>query len=156
MPLCNPSELPNFLPPAGILLGLDYGQKRIGVAISDPARILATPLVQLEREKWGATWATLDKIINERAVVALVIGLPLNLEGESTPMVQAARTFARNILNQRDLPVCLWDERFSTAAVTRDMIEVLDSSRAKRAEKVDAAAASYMLQGMLDYLKNLK
>jgi len=156
MPLCNPSELPNFLPPFGALLGVDYGQKRIGLALSDPARVLATPLVQIERAKWGATWWQIDKIITDRQVVALVVGLPLNLEGQSTPMVQAVRTFARNVLNQRDLPICFWDERFSTAVVTRQMIEVLDSSRAKRAEKVDAAAASYMLQGALDFLKNMK
>jgi putative Holliday junction resolvase len=150
MPVCNLADLK--LLPTQCLLGLDYGQKRIGLAIADPGLTVATPLAVLERGKLGELVVALQTIITERGVGALVLGLPLDMNGNDTPMSQSVRTLAKN-LAPLNLPICFWDERFSTASVTRDMIERADLSRAKRAAVVDAAAAAYMLQGAVDFLK---
>lgn len=141
------------LPPTGKLLGLDLGSKTIGVAISDGLRYSATPLETIRRTKFTADAARLLTLIGENQAVAVVLGLPLNMDGSEGPRAQSTRTFARNLLQKTDLPVLFWDERLSTSAVTRMLIEA-DTRRDKRAEVVDKLAASYILQGFLDRLRH--
>ena len=142
------------LPPRGSLLALDASKRRIGLAGTDPGRRLVTPLVTLARgPHWADDAARLARVVREREVVGLVVGLPLNMDGSDSPRTQSVRAFARN-LAPVELPILLWDERWSTQAVERAMIEA-DVSRAKRAEKVDALAAAHILQGAIDALANL-
>lgn len=155
--ICNLSELPARLKKGQCLLGIDPGSKTIGLAISDPGLTVASPLTSIARGKFAADAAAMAKIIQERNVGGLVVGLPKTMEGEEGPAAQSARAFARNLtergnLPDPDLPVVFWDERFSTAAVEREMI-AHDISRAKRAAKIDQAAAAYILQGALDALR---
>lgn len=148
--------LPAFvgtLPPKGVLIGLDPGSKTIGVAASDAGRLIASPVSGVKRVKFAADAAAILALADERAAIGFVIGHPLNLDGTSGPAAQAARAFARNLAGLRDAPILLWDERLSTAAVTRQMIEA-DVSRATRARVVDAHAAAFMLQGLLDRLQS--
>ncbi len=133
-------------------MGLDPGSKRIGVAVSDATRLIASPLEIVARSKFAADAARLFALYDARACAGLVIGLPLNMDGSSGPSAQAARAFAANLLGVRDVPLMLWDERLSTAAVTRTLINA-DASRKRRAELVDKLAASYVLQGVLDALR---
>jgi len=143
------------LPPGRRLLGLDLGEKTIGLALSDTLLTVATPMQTLKRAKFGADAARLDIIISEQGVGGLVVGLPLNMDGTDGPSAQSARAFARNWAGSRDLPVLLQDERMSTMAVTRTLIDA-DASRARRAEVVDKMAAAYILQGALDRLRNIR
>jgi putative Holliday junction resolvase len=143
------------LPPGSRLLGLDLGEKTIGLALSDTLLTVATPMKTLKRGKFGADAAALDIIISEQGVGALVVGLPLNMDGSDGPSAQSARAFARNWAAGRDLPVLLQDERLSTSAVTRTLIEA-DASRARRADVVDKMAAAYILQGVLDRLRHMR
>jgi len=140
------------LPPAGKLLGLDLGTKSIGVAISDGMRYSATPLETIQRTKFTADAARLLELIVENDAVAFVIGLPLNMDGSEGPRVQSTRAFARNLSQKTPLSMLFWDERLSTSAVTRMLIQA-DTRRDKRAEVVDKLAASYILQGFLDRLR---
>ena len=140
------------LPASGKLLGLDLGTKTIGVAVSDGLRFTATPLETIARTKFTNDAARLLELIGENAAVALVLGLPLNMDGSEGPRVQSTRAFARNLAQKTDLPILFWDERLSTSAVTRMLIEA-DTRRDKRAEVVDKLAASYILQGFLDRLR---
>ncbi len=140
------------LPPAGKLLGLDLGTKTIGVAVSDALRYTATPLETIVRTKFTADAARLLGLIEQNAAVALVLGLPLNMDGSEGPRAQSTRAFARNLAQKTDLPIVFWDERLSTSAVTRMLIEA-DTRRDRRAEIVDKLAASYILQGFLDRLR---
>ena len=140
------------LPPTGKLLGLDLGSKTIGVAVSDGMRYTATPLETIARTKFTADAARLLELVTENAAVAFVLGLPLNMDGSEGPRAQSTRAFARNLAQKIDLPIIFWDERLSTSAVTRMLIEA-DTRRAKRAEVVDKLAASYILQGFLDRLR---
>ncbi|MEO7223072.1 MAG: Holliday junction resolvase RuvX [Devosia sp.] len=140
------------LPPTGKLLGLDLGTKTIGVAVSDGMRYSATPLETIKRTKFTADAARLLELIAENQAVAFVLGLPLNMDGSEGPRAQSTRTFARNLGQKTNLPVLFWDERLSTSAVTRMLIEA-DTRRDKRAEVVDKLAASYILQGFLDRLR---
>lgn len=133
------------------LMGLDLGDKTIGLAVSDTGRTIATPLETIKRKKFGIDADRLDDLIASNEIAALVIGLPLNMDGSEGPRVQSTRAFVRNLLARKDRPVFFWDERLSTAAVTRTLLEA-DTSRAKRAEAVDKMAAAYILQGVLDYL----
>jgi putative Holliday junction resolvase len=142
------------LSPGERLLGLDLGEKTIGVAQSDTLLTIATPRVTLKRAKFGKNAEELEKIIAEEGVGGLVIGLPLNMDGTSGPSAQSARAFARNFAARSPLPLLLWDERMSTAAVTRTLIDA-DSSRKRRAQVVDKMAAAYILQGALDAMKRL-
>lgn len=139
------------LPKTGSLLGLDPGKKRIGVAVSDPGRVVSAPLDTVNRAKLAADAEALFRLYDSRACVGLVIGLPLNMDGRDGPSAQAARAFARNLNSVRETPILLWDERLSTAAVSRALIEA-DASRARRAALVDKAAAAYVLQGALERL----
>lgn len=140
------------LPPAGKLLGLDLGTKTIGVAISDGMRYSATPLETIKRTKFTEDANRLLTLIAQNSVVGLVLGLPLNMDGSEGPRVQSTRAFARNLAQKTDLPIAFWDERLSTAAVTRTLLEA-DVRRDKRAEVVDKLAASYILQGALERLR---
>ena len=143
------------LPPRGALVGLDPGEKRIGVAVSDVGRMIASSLDTVARKKFAADAAQILALYDGRACAGFVVGLPLNMDGSTGPSAQAARAFARNLLTLRDAPLLLWDERLSTAAVTRTLIEG-DASRRRRGEVVDKMAAAYMLQGALDALQELK
>ncbi|MBI2737773.1 MAG: Holliday junction resolvase RuvX [Rhodospirillales bacterium] len=146
------------LVPEGRLMALDVGTKTIGVATSDALRMLATPLTTLKRGKLAADLAALAELARKHEVKALVIGLPLNMDGTEGPRCQSVRQFATNIANHGPpslavLPVVFQDERLSTAAVTRGMIEDYDMSRAKRAERVDAAAAAWILESALSRMR---
>ncbi|WP_297299691.1 Holliday junction resolvase RuvX [uncultured Methylovirgula sp.] len=133
------------------LMGFDLGTKTIGIALSDVERRLATPLETLKRGKFSADAATLLQRAEKFDVAGFVIGLPLNMDGSEGPRAQATRAFVRNLGRLTQIPFVFWDERLSTAAVTRALIEQ-DASRAKRAEVVDRMAAAYILQGALDRL----
>jgi putative Holliday junction resolvase len=136
------------------LLGLDLGEKTIGLALSDTLLTVATPYETLKRGKFTADAARLDEIVARGRVGGLVIGLPLNMDGSDGPSAQSARAFARNFAARSPLPLVLWDERLSTAAVQRDMIAA-DASRKRRAASVDKVAAAYILQGALEAMRNL-
>jgi putative Holliday junction resolvase len=152
MPIVVLEELKPALPKGTTLLGIDLGSKLIGLAISDPSLIVASPLTTLKRGKFGADAAALENLIAGRKVGGLVIGLPVGLDGREGPACQSARQFARNFLVRHDLPILFWDERFSTAAVTRFLVEEADMSRKRRSKVVDKMAAAYILQGVLDAL----
>jgi putative Holliday junction resolvase len=148
-------DLPAFaaaLPSAGALLGLDPGEKRIGVAVSDTGRLIASSLGTVTRTKFAADCQAILEFYVQRQCVGFVIGLPLNMDGSSGPSAQSARAFARNLLGVREAPLLLWDERLSTAAVTRTLIEA-DATRRRRGEVIDKMAAAYMLQGALDAMQ---
>lgn len=140
------------IPPSGKILGLDLGTKTIGVAISDGMRYSATPLETIKRTKFTQDAERIVELIGQNQVVALILGLPLNMDGTEGPRVQSTRAFARNLMPKIELPIAFWDERLSTSAVTRMMIEA-DMRRDRRAEVVDKLAASYILQGALDRLR---
>ena len=158
MAIVDFAALRTMLPPEGRLMALDVGTKTIGIATSDVLRSLATPLTTLKRAKLAADLAALAELATRHEVRALVIGLPLNMDGSEGPRCQSVRQFATNIANHAQdrlaaLPVVFQDERLSTAAVTRGMIEDYDMSRARRAERVDAAAAAWILESALARLK---
>ena len=137
------------------ILGLDVGSKTIGLGISDPALRVATPLSTIRRTKLAADTKALLDVIREFKVGALVVGLPINMDGSEGPRCQSVRQFVANIEDALDLPIALWDERLSTAAVTRELIDA-DVSRKRRDAAVDKLAASYILQGALDRIQNLE
>ena len=140
------------LEPGLRLLGLDLGEKTIGLALSDRLLTVATPMQTLKRGKFAADAARLDIIISEQGVGGLVVGLPLNMDGTDGPSAQSARAFGRNWVNHSPLPLVFQDERLSTSAVTRTLVEA-DTSRKRRAEVVDKMAAAYILQIALDLLR---
>ena len=151
-------ELKALLVKDGRLMALDVGSRTIGVATSDALRILATPLTTIKRTRLAADLAKLGDLAARHEIKGLVIGLPLNMDGTEGPRCQSVRQFAANIANHgppvlASLPVVLQDERLSTAAVTRGMIDDYDMSRAKRAERVDAAAAAWILESALARLR---
>jgi putative Holliday junction resolvase len=143
------------LAPGNRLLGLDLGEKTIGLALSDTLISIATPMQTLKRGKFAADAAQLDIIIGAQGVGGLVVGLPLNMDGSDGPSAQSARAFGRNWVNHSPLPVVFQDERLSTSAVTRTLLEA-DTSRRRREVLVDKMAAAYILQGALDRLRNLR
>ena len=144
-------DLRDALPQGGALLGLDLGTQTIGTAFCDAGWRFASPGKTLKRGKFGADREALAALVRERSVKGVVLGLPLNMDGSEGPRSQSSRAYARNLSAALGLPVLLWDERWSTVAVERAMIAA-DVSRAKRAERVDNAAAAYILQGALDAL----
>ncbi len=144
-------ELKWNLAPGRRLLGLDLGEKTIGLALSDAMLIVATPMETIRRTRFTADAAKLIGRIAAHEVGALVIGLPVNMDGSEGPRCQSVRQFAANLLGKIDIDIAFWDERLSTAAVTRTLIEA-DVSRARRKEVVDKMAAAYILQGALDFL----
>lgn len=133
----------------GRFLGFDVGEKSIGLALSDTNRTIATPFQTLHRTQWRKDGETLLKIMQDYKVVGIILGFPLNMNGSEGPRCQSVRQFASNLLSLIDIPICLWDERLSTMAVTRTLLEA-DLSRAKRKKVVDKMAAAYILQGFLD------
>ncbi len=137
--------------PGSHLLGLDIGAKTIGLALSDAGLSVATPLKTIRRRRFREDLARLQSVIAERDVGGLVIGLPINMDGSEGPRCQSVRQFAKNIDEKVDLPTGFWDERLSTAAVTRTLLEA-DVSRKRRGEVIDKMAAAYILQGALDRL----
>ena len=149
----SPAEFLATLPSGGKLAGLDVGTRTIGLATCDGQWTFAGPAETLRRTKFTADLAELKKFVDRQAIAALVVGLPLNLDGSDSPRTQSVRAFARN-LAPLGLPVLLWDERWSTQAVERAMIAA-DVSRARRAEAVDKLAAAHILQGAIDALVNL-
>ena len=149
MILDNPAALLTAVPAGARLLGLDVGAKTIGLALSDTRLVIASPLDTIRRRRFRDDMASLIELIERHGVGGLVIGLPLALAGNDTPRTQSTRQFTRNVLAEREMPVLLWDERLSTAAVTREMI-AHDMTRKRRAEIVDKVAAAYILQGFLD------
>jgi putative Holliday junction resolvase len=156
MAIRNTADLKALLRPGQRLLGLDLGTKTIGLALSDPGLSVASPIGTIRRTKFSLDVQELARVTRERAAGALVLGLPLALDGSEGPAVQRVRQFATLLLQQSDLfgsepEIAFWDERFSTSAVTRMMIEA-DMTRKRRAEVVDKMAAAYILQGALDAL----
>jgi putative Holliday junction resolvase len=147
--------LAELLPKGTRLAGLDLGTKTIGVALSDPRLKIATPFHTICRTKFAKDVEALIALCAKESVGGLILGLPVNMNGTEGPRAQATRAFLRNLAPLTDLPVVLWDERLSTAAAERAMIEA-DLSRKKRAEKIDAAAAAFILQGALDRLARLR
>ena len=139
----------------GRLLGCDVGEKTIGLAISDVNRTIATPFDVIRRTQWKVDSKTILKVFSDHHIVGIVVGLPLNMDGSEGPRCQSIRQFSQNMLTLSDLPLCLWDERLSTVAVTRTLLEA-DVSREKRKKVIDKMAASYILQGFLDGLRNQK
>jgi putative Holliday junction resolvase len=142
------------LPVRGALIGLDLGTKTIGVASSDPDRKLATGVETVARTNFTADGRRLLALAAERSAAGFVLGLPINMDGSEGPRAQSTRAFARNFAKVTELPIALWDERLSTAAVERELIEA-DMSRSKRKEVIDQHAAAYILQGALDRLARL-
>jgi putative Holliday junction resolvase len=147
-------DLPPNLVGEARLLGLDVGTKTIGMALSDVTRSIATPFDTIGRTKFTADAKTIAEVIERNHVGAVVIGLPINLDGSEGPRAQSTRAFARNLATHIAVPMVFWDERLSTAAVERHLIEA-DASRKRRAEVVDRMAAAYILQGALDRLRRL-
>lgn len=145
-------EIVPHLPQRGALIGLDLGTKTIGVAASDPDRRLATAVETIARKAFQADAGRLLALAAERNAAGFVLGLPLNMDGSEGPRAQSTRAFARNLARLTELPIALWDERLSTAAVERELI-ANDASRARRAAVIDQHAAIFILQGALDFLR---
>ncbi|EAQ05305.1 Holliday junction resolvase RuvX [Yoonia vestfoldensis] len=151
----TPEDFAAQLPRHGAVAGLDLGTVTIGVAVSDLMRSVATPLETIKRRKFTLDAARLFEITTHRMIAGLVLGLPRNMDGSEGPRCQATRAFARNLEKLTPLPITFWDERLSTVAAERAMLEA-DMSRKRRAERIDNIAASYILQGMLDRLRHLE
>jgi len=154
MPVVDLAELPGLLPPRARVLGLDLGEKTIGLAISDRDRRVASPLETIRRRKFTLDARELARVCAEREVKALILGLPVNMDGSEGPRCESTRQFARNLFQQTGftLPIAFWDERLSTAAVERFLVDEADMTRKRRGEVVDKMAAAYILQGALDAL----
>ena len=142
------------LPPGRGLIGLDLGTKTIGVAVSDRLRGVATPLETIRRRRFGLDAARVLEIAAGREIVGLVIGLPRNMDGTEGPRAQSARAFARNLRGIAEMPTAFWDERLSTVAAERALLEA-DASRRRRSQIIDSVAAAYILQGALDRMRHL-
>lgn len=142
------------LPPNRAIVGLDLGDKTIGVALSDLRRQVATPIEVIRREKFTLDAGKLLSLLEARGACGIVLGLPLNMDGSVGPRVQATQAFARNLEKLTALPICFWDERLSTVAAERALLEA-DTSRKRRKEVIDQVAAGYILQGALDRMAHL-
>ena len=149
------SDFAAALRPHQAVAGLDLGDKTVGVAVSDLMRSVATPLETIRRKKFTLDAARLMEILTARQIGGIVFGLPLNMDGSEGPRVQSTRAFARNLSRMTDLPIAFWDERLSTVAAERALLEA-DTSRARRREVIDHVAASFILQGALDRLRNIE
>ncbi|MGB7318100.1 MAG: Holliday junction resolvase RuvX [Planktotalea sp.] len=148
-------EFSAALPARRALVGLDLGTKTIGVAVSDGLLSVATPLETIKRSKYTADASRLEDILAAREIGGIVLGLPFNMDGSEGPRCQSTRAFARNFARQSELPITYWDERLSTVAAERALLEA-DTSRKRRAEVIDHVAASYILQGVLDRLGHMR
>ena len=148
-------ELRQAAPTNSRLIGLDLGKKTIGLALSDTTWTIASPLATIRRGRFAVDVQALLGLMDRHGAGAVVLGLPIALDGREGPRTQASRAFARNLLAVRDVPVAFWDERLSTAAVERMLIREVDATRARRAQLVDKLAAAYILQGALDRISRL-
>ncbi|MEH6677696.1 Holliday junction resolvase RuvX [Phenylobacterium sp.] len=155
MPIMDLTDLPAALPRLGAVVGLDLGEKTIGVAVSDISRTVASPLVLIRKGKFNQDAEHLFQLMAEREALAIIIGLPVNMDGTEGPRCQSSRAFGRNLLRLRDLPIVFWDERMSSMAVNRMLVNEADMTRARRGEVVDKTAAAWILQGALERLRNL-
>ena len=149
-------DLPGAMPKGAPITGLDLGTKTIGVAVSDGGLMIASPLALIRRSKFTADAEALFALMDGRGAGGILIGLPVNMDGTEGPRSQSTRAFARNLLRLKDIPIAFWDERLSTEAVNRMLIDEADTTRARRAELVDKAAATWILQGALDRLRALR
>jgi putative Holliday junction resolvase len=154
MAVLDLADLKAALPTRAPLAGLDLGEKTIGVAVSDTSRTIASPVALIRRTKFTQDVAELFKLMDGREIGALVIGLPVNMDGTEGPRCQSVRAFGRHLLRLRDIPIAFWDERLSSAAVNRMLISEADVTRARRGELVDKAAAAWILQGALDRMRD--
>ncbi|WP_417524217.1 Holliday junction resolvase RuvX [Marinovum sp.] len=148
------TDFARAVPPMTAIAGLDLGDKTIGVAVSDSFRSVATPLETIRRKKFGLDAARLQEILSNRQIGGVILGLPRNMDGSEGPRCQSTRAFARNFSRLWDGPIGFWDERLSTVAAERALLEA-DTSRKRRAEVIDHVAASYILQGVLDRMRHL-
>jgi putative Holliday junction resolvase len=155
MPVLPLADAAALLPERGALIGLDLGSKTIGVATSDPDRRIAAPVETIARKRFALDAGRILELAAERRATGFVLGLPINMNGSEGPRAQSARAFARNLARLTELPIALWDERLSTAAVERALI-VADASRAARKSVIDQHAAAYILQGALDRLSHAR
>jgi putative Holliday junction resolvase len=153
MPILELQDLAAAAPPRTPIVGLDLGEKTIGVAVSDRERMIASPLELIRRTKFTDDAGRLFQLMDGRGAQGIVIGLPVNMDGSEGPRCQSVRAFARNLLRLKDLPIAFWDERLSTAAVQRMLTGEADLTRARRAEVVDKAAAAWILQGALERMR---
>lgn len=151
----TPADFAAALPAFGAVAGLDLGTVTIGVAVSDGSRRVGTPLETIKRKKFGLDAARLLEITTHRDIQGIVLGLPMNMDGSEGPRCQATRAFARNLEKLTPLPITYWDERLSTVAAERALLEA-DTSRKRRADVIDHVAASYILQGLLDRLGHME
>lgn len=156
MAICSIEDLAAAMRGRRRLLGLDLGTKTIGLAVSDPALTVASPIDTIRRTRFQKDAEKLDRLIGDREIGGLILGLPINMDGSEGPRCQSTRQFAANLI-ERDLeiPITFWDERLSTAAVERFLVDEADLSRRKRAEVVDKMAAAYILQGALDRMRRI-
>lgn len=152
MPLCKPADLPRLLAPGARLMGLDFGSRTIGVAVSDAALRVAAPVTIVRRRKFALDAAEIAALVESRNIGGFVIGLPLNMDGSEGRRVQSTRDLTAELLLRIDLPTIFQDERMSTRAVERAMITEADLTRAKRKKSIDSAAAAWILQAALDSL----
>lgn len=153
MAVLDLADLPAALAPRTPVVGLDLGEKTIGVAVSDLTLSVASPLETIRRTKFTQDAAALFSLMDGRGAGGVVVGLPVNMDGTEGPRCQSARAFARNLLRLRDMPIAFWDERMSSMAVNRMLIGEADLTRARRGAVVDRAAAAWILQGALDRLR---
>ena len=153
MPIVEPAQLHTHLQPGQRLMGIDLGSKTIGLAVCDSGLVVATPLETIKRTRFSTDAAALIRLLGEYRVGAIVIGLPVNMDGSEGPRCQSTRQFAANLMQLVDLPISFWDERLRTAAVERVLIEEADMSRQRRGQVVDKMAAAYILQGALDRVR---
>jgi putative Holliday junction resolvase len=152
MSVLDLKSLKAALPRGTCVLGLDLGSKTIGLAVSDPMLMIASPIDTIRRKKFTLDLEKLKSVISDRGVGALVLGLPVSMDGTEGPRCQSTRQFAKNVLEHIDIPIAYWDERLSTSAIQRLLIDEADMTRQRRAEVVDKMAASYILQGALDLM----
>ena len=153
MPVVDLTELPAAVAAYAPLVGLDLGERTIGVAVSDATRTVASPLETIRKTKFTDDAQRLFALMESRGAGGIVIGLPVNMDGTEGPRCQSSRAFGRNLLRLRDLPIAFWDERMSSMAVNRVLIDEADVTRARRAELVDKMAAAWILQGALERLR---
>lgn len=154
MTIRNIEDLKHILPKQGRVIGLDLGSKTIGVAISDLGRLIASPYKTITRKKFRKDCKNIASIIEHQQIAGVILGYPINMDGTYGPRAQSTRQFAVNLIDELGITLSLWDERLSTVAVTRTMIEA-DLSRARQKQVVDKMAAAFILQGALDYLKTI-